>query len=158
MPRVALIVAKIPAEHALAEQFNNELRDVVNRREALMATIRTEGEAILARMTKEYSYEVKDASQDVFLTPEVRATGPIRIVRTWRNKSDYVEVVRKYGVVGIRADEPVTVCSVVYYRVRGLLVHAAGVGSALLTSNKECSDTDWSLITSGLIPERFLKR
>jgi len=43
-------------------------------------------------------------------------------------------------------------------RLHGLLVSLPGPGALLLRSNIECSDTDWLMIKSSIIPERFHNR
>lgn len=147
----ATVVGVIQASHELAASFNEQVAAVVDKRAAIMRELEAQAKLAYAKLSKDYSYEAKDASQEPFLAE--RQHKPIRLVRKWLNKAAYDKVRQSFGVA--YRDEAETTLSVAYYRLNGLLL-AAGSGTAMLKANQQCSDTEWSLICSGEIPSKFL--
>lgn len=148
----ATVVSIITASHELATQFNQELAAVVEKRAAILSKIEAEAERAFKSLEPEWSYEAKDASQELGLTAEAKAG--IRLIRKWTNKAAYDQLAGKYGKAKMPKHEA-TSFSQVYYRVNGVLV-AAGHGLAMLTVNLPCSDTEWNLIAQGNIPSKFM--
>ncbi len=149
-----LIAGRIQAEHSDAQAFNKDLELLCERRVAIVAKLRSEAEYLYKAMKKQFAFSTKDASGEPYLPKLINGCEPIRLVRRWENKASFDHVTKYYGVA-CGDDIPEVVCSVVYYRQNGLLLHLAGTGSHVIKHNQECNDHEWDAIKQGVVPEKF---
>lgn len=149
-----LICSRVHAEHHEAVKFNTELERLFKVREALVAKLKSEAVYVYSTLVKSYSYKVKDASSEPFLPASIRGSECVRLIKTWSNKVVFDTVARTFGHAN--GDSiPETSCSVVYYRMNGLLLHVAGTGQQQLKHNQPISDTEWSELREGSVPVKF---
>jgi hypothetical protein len=146
-----LIVARIHAEHPKAAEFNRDLELMRQRREALVAYLKSRAADIYSTMPKSYLFTAKDASQEAYLPASVKVLAPIRLIRKWVNKKDFEEVCRRYGVAVDGADQEEVVCSVVYYRMNGLILAMPGAGAHVLRANVPITDDEWDYLMRGVV-------
>lgn len=151
-PKV-VIAGRIQAEHRMAQEFNKQLEYMVQRRADVVAELAREAELVRRCMRREYVYEVRDASSEPFIPPQVRDAQPIRLVRRWTNKELWAHHARTYGVSGLRVDDPEVVVSRIYYWQNGMIVSWTGAGATMLKVNVQCTEEQWVALRRGAVQD-----
>lgn len=149
-----LIVAGIKAEHPAAQEFNSELQKLAARRKGVVSDLISQSKAELSKLKLQYHYHVVEATREPFLPESVKASDPVRVVRTWVNKLAFMELAVLFGVAA--PEVPEQIVSHVYYRIGNVMVKAEGHGRDVLNVNVPVTDQEWNELKAGRPADKFI--